>query len=269
MGIYDSIGMQKEYNIINEHLGVKEINPFEDKDAFKNSISLGLDNCIEKDTKMSYLVLKVTSELVYFYLDVISSEGVEFDDVWNIFLDNQYQLLKSNKEIIFQSISLDRKIENFKDEIDKEDIITSCKKRYQDLVESSGEKISLLMKISNVAEVKYTFNDINGRIFDKINALKRESELPFIRESINRFIRNKIGHFDFCYDNVNNCFKGINGNFICSLKDFIEYNIDIAAIEYGFFNSINILTLLIIQEVEFAKEYMEKIEQYLFMKVSD
>lgn len=263
MGIYDKLGLQREYDLINKYYGIEEYNYLNDKERYKKDLMDGLKEFIEKDTYMTYNVLKTTSELVSFFLENMKENPDKLVEIIN---KNEFLLMKTNQEIQLQSITLNRKLENFKDDIDKNDIINICKKRYLDIVESVNKKIDILMDISNINEKKYSEQDKRSTLCEKLNKLKKMNELPFLRNSINRFIRNKIGHFDFYFDNSTKMFIDSKNNKVCTMDEFVKYNKEIAGIEYGFFNSLNVINLLSMNEINFAIEYMQEIEKYLLLK---
>lgn len=50
------------------------------------------------------------------------------------------------------------------------------------------------------------------------------------------------------------------------MEEFKEYNIEVAAIEYGFMIATNVIALLGIKEIEAAEEYFRLIEAYVIKK---
>lgn len=263
MGIYDKLGLQREYDLINKHYGNEEYDYLNDKERYKKDLMDGLKEFIKNDTDMTYNMLKITRELVNFFLDNMEEKPNELIEIIN---DNEFLLMKSNQEIQMQSIALSRKLENFKDDIDKEDIINICKKRYLDIVESVNKKINILMDISNIGKKKYSEQDKKSTLYEKLNKLEKMNELQILRNYINRFIRNKIGHFDFYFDNESKNFIDGKKNIVCTMEEFVKYNKEVAAIEYGFFTALNVINLISIQETACAVEYMREIEEYLILK---
>ena len=266
MGVYDKLGLQREYDLINKYYGTEEYNYLNDKERYKKDLMDRLKEFIKNDSDMTYNMLKITNELVNFFLDNINESPNKLVELIEIINKNEFLLMKTNQEIQLQSITLNRRLENFKDEIDKNDIINICKKRYLDIVESVNKKINILMDISNINKKQYSEKDKNSTLYEKLNRLKKMNELPFLRNSINRFIRNKIGHFDFYFDDITKMFIDSKNNKVCTMDEFVKYNKEIAGIEYGFFNSLNVIILLSISEIDFAIEYMRKIEEYLLLK---
>lgn len=263
MGIYEEIGLQKEFNLINKELEREEYNPLENKEKYKKELMDGLIDCIKRDTKMSYNLLKIANEVVNFFIN----HGEEKpDDLVKIINDNTYLICKTFQEIQMQSIILNRKLDNYKDQFDKIDIINSVQKRYQDLVESVSKKVSILMQIYNLSEYKFSNRDIKDTLNNKIKKLEMTGELPFLTKHINRFVRNKISHFDCYFNYENNEFLDSDKKFVCSMEEFKEYNIEVAAIEYGFMIATNVIALLGIKEIEAAEEYFRLIEAYVIKK---
>lgn len=263
MGIYEEIGLQKEFDLINQEMDQEEFNPLEDKYKYKRKLINELKESIRKDTKMSYNQLKIASEVVIFFIN----HGKQTPDkLVKIINDNTYLLCKTFQEIQMQNIILNRKLDNCKDIFDKMDIINSAQKRYQDLVESVSKKVSILMQIYNLSEYKFINRDIKDTLNNKIKKLEMTGELPFLTKNINRFVRNKISHFDCYFNYENNEFLDSDKKIVCSMEEFKSYNNEAAAIECGFMIATNVIALLGIKEIEVAEEYFNLIVAYLTQK---
>ncbi len=256
MGFYEGIGLQQEYDIINKHLGVEEIDPYKDTKKYKKFLMEQLDESIEKQSNMSKNMLKVSLEIYEFFLNRMQSNPNKLMEIIN---SHEYQLIKTNQEIQFRRIQTDRKAERCNDYLDKVELINSVTKEFQDLTESVSKKLSILIEIANIEKNFFDKKDIKkATLYEKIIGLKKFKELDFSLNLINRKIRNKIGHFEMFFDVNTRIFKDSNGKLICSYEEFKKYMLSIGAFEMGFMQSLNYLALISLKEYDFLKEYIEK-----------
>lgn len=259
MGIFEELGLQDEYDIINNYYDVDEID-YNNHKEFKNLLTQQLNECVSKESAMLKNMTRVSLELFLFYLEEMETNPNKFIEVIN---KSDYRIVKSNQEIVFQSISLNKNLDSCNDIIDKNNIMNSCMKRYQDLVENASKHLRLFMEMINVKSKTFTEKDINGTLYNKMNKLENYEKLKWVLKLINRGLRNKIGHFDAFYDFKRRIFRDDKKNVICSYLEFHQDNLNIAAFEYGFNNSFLYLNLLCMKEYKFIEEYMCKVQDYI------
>lgn len=260
MKIYEGLGLQEEYDVINSYYGIEEID-YSNSEEYKKLLYKEFNECISRDSKMLKDMFRVSLDLLLFYLDVMENNPDKFIEVIN---EYEYALIKSNQEISFQSISLNKNLDlPSKDIVDKNSIMNICMKRYQDMIENSSRHLTLFMKIFNIKSQNFTSKDMNNTLYNKVNRLQGYKEFEDILTLINRGLRNKIGHFDLFYDFKDNVFKDHRGNVIYTYNEFQEDNLNIAAFEFGFQTSISFIALISWNEIEFLQEYIEKIRKYV------
>lgn len=260
MKIYEGLGLQEEYNIINSYYGIEEID-YNNREEYKKLLYKNFNECVSRDSKMQKNMFRVSLELFLFYLDVMENNPDKFMEVLN---EYEYTLIKSNQEISFQSISLNKNLDlPSKDIVDKNNIMNICMKRYQDMVENSSRHLTLFMKMFNVKSQTFTNEDMHNTLYNKIKKMQEYKEFESILKLINRGLRNKIGHFDLFYDFKDNVFKDHRGNVIYTYSEFQEDNLNIAAFEFGFQASIPFIVLISWNEIEFLQEYINKIRKYV------
>lgn len=259
MKIYEDLGLQEEYDVINSYYGIEEID-YSNKEAYKAFLIKEFDESIMRDSKMLRKMFRVSLELFIFYLDKMEDNPNKFVEVIN---NSEYRLVKSNQEISFQSIALNKKLDSCNDIVDKNNIMNTCMKRYQDMVENASKDLSLFMKISNIKKTTYTDKDKKNTLNNKIKKLQEYEDIQWILSLINRGLRNKIGHFDAFYDYKERVFRDYERNIICTHAEFDEYNLNIAAFEYGFQASLPFIVLLSWNEVEFLQDYISKMREYV------
>lgn len=259
MSVYEGLGLQNEYDIINDYYDIDEID-YSNNEEFKNKLTQQLNECVSNESDMLKNMMRVSLELFLFYLDEMGSNPNKFIDVIN---KSDYRIIKGNQEIIFQNISLNRKIDSCADMIDKNNIMNSCMKRYQDLVENASKHLSLFMEMINVKSKTFKKEDINDTLYNKTNKLQSHEKLKWVLKLINRGLRNKIGHFDAFYDFEKCVFRDDKKSIICTYSQFHQDNLNIGAFEYGFNASFQYLHLLYMKEYEFIQEYMYKVQDYI------
>ncbi|MBN1057867.1 hypothetical protein FC764_08205 [Clostridium botulinum] len=259
MKIYEGLGLQEEYDVINSYYEIEDVD-YNDKEAYKKFLMKEFDESITKDSKMLKNMFRVSLELFLFYLDKMEHNPNKLIEVIN---NLEYRLVKGNQEISFQSMALNKKLDSCDDIVDKNNIMNTCMKRYQDMVENASKNLSLFMEISNIKETTYTNKDMKNTLNNKIKKLQEYEDIHWILSLINRGLRNKIGHFDVFYDFKDKVFKDYNKNIICTYSEFHEDNLNIAAFEYGFMATLPLIALLSWNEVEFLEEYISKIRKYV------
>lgn len=259
MSIYKDLGLQDEYGIINKYYDIEEID-YNNHEEFKNLLNEQFNECISKKSIMIENMMRASLELFSFYLEQMESDPDKFIDIIN---KSDYRIVKGNQEIVFQSIALNKNLDSCEDIIDKNNIMNSCMKRYQDLVENASKHLSLFMKMINVNSIIFNNKDINDTLYRKISKLQNYKKLHWVLQLINRGLRNKIGHFDAFYD-FNDCvFRDDKKNEICTLSEFSQYNLNIGAFEYGFNMSFVYLQLLCMKEYEFLEAYIYKVQVFI------
>ncbi|MGL4731776.1 MAG: hypothetical protein ACRCW0_09355 [Clostridium sp.] len=259
MEIYEGLGLQEEYDAINSYYGLEEID-YSDKEAYKKLLIKEFDENIMRGSKMLKNMFRVTLELFLFYLDKMEDNPNKFIEVIN---NSEYRLLKSNQEISFQSIALNKKLDSCNDIVDKNNIMNACMKRYQDMVENASKDLSLFMEISNIKKTTYTNKDMKNTLNNKIKNLQKHEDIHWGLSLINRRLRNKIGHFDVFYDYKDKVFRDYERNIICTQAEFNEYNLNIASFQYGFQATIPLIALLSWNEVKFLQDYINRIREYV------
>ena len=263
MGVFEEIGLQDEYDIINNYYNIDEID-YSSHIQFKELLLQQLRECISNESIMLKNMMRVSLELFLFYLDKMEGNPNKFIEVIN---KSDYTILKCNQEIIFQSISLNKNLESCDDMIDKNNIMNFCMKRYQDLVENASKHLSLFMEMINVKSNTFNQKDINGTLHNKINKLQSYKRLEWILKLINRGLRNKIGHFNAFYNFKKCVFRDDKKKVICTYSQFHQDNLNIAAFEYGFNNSLLYLILLYMKEDNFIQEYICKVQEYIGIEI--
>jgi|GEM_PF-5620416 len=173
MGIFEELGLQDEYEIINNYYDVDEID-YNNHKEFKNLLTQQLNECASKESAMLKNMMRVSLELFLFYLEEMETNRNKFIEVIN---KSDYKIVKSNQEIVFQSISLNKNLDSCNDIIDKNNIMNSCMKRYQDLVENASKHLSLFMEMINIKSKAFTEKDIKGTLYNKINKLENYEKL--------------------------------------------------------------------------------------------
>lgn len=260
MKIYEGLGLQEEYDIINSYYEIEEID-YNDRENYKELLYKYFDKCVSIDSKMQRNMFRVSLELFLFYINIMEYDPNKFIDILN---EYEYTLIKSNQEIAFQSISLTKNLDfPSKDIVDKNNIMNICMKRYQDMVENSSRHLTLFMKIFNIKSQTFTNKDMDNTLYNKIKRMQEYKEFENILTLINRGLRNKIGHFDLFYDFKDSVFKDHRGNIIYTYSEFYEDNLSIAAFEFGFQASIPFIVLISWNEIEFLQEYIDKIRKYV------
>ncbi len=124
MKIYEGLGLQEEYDVINSYYGIEEID-CSDKEAYKKLLIKEFDESIIKDSKMLKNMFRVSLELFLFYLDKMEHNPNKFIEVIN---NSEYRLVKGNQEINFQSMALNKKLDSCDDIVDKNNIMNTCMK---------------------------------------------------------------------------------------------------------------------------------------------
>ncbi|GAE02334.1 hypothetical protein CBO05C_2024 [Clostridium botulinum B str. Osaka05] len=259
MKIYEGLGLQEEYNIINTYYDIKEID-YNNNEEYKKLLMQQLDGCISKESYMLKTTLRVSLELFLFYLEQMDDDSNKFIEVIN---NSDYRIVKGNQEIVFQNISLNKSLNSPNDMVDKNNIMNSCMKRYQDLIENASKHLSLFMEMINVKSKTFNDRDLKNTLYKKMNKLEKYESLQWALTLINRGLRNKIGHFDAFYDFKNCVFRDDKKNIICTYSEFHQDNLNIGAFEYGFNASFEYLVLLSMNEFEFLEEYISKVREYI------
>lgn len=259
MNVYEGLGLQDEYDVINSYYGIEDTD-YSNKEEYKKLLYREFDKYLSKNSNFSRNMFRVALELFLFYLDIMEKNPNEFVEVFN---EYEYRLIKSNQEIAFQSISLNKNLDSYSDIVDKTNIMNICMKRYQDMVENSSRHLTLFMKIFNIKSPTFTKKDMNNTLSNKMKQLQEYEEFEGVLRLINRGLRNKIGHFDLFYDFKDKVFRDHKRNIIYTYSEFHEYNLNIAAFELGFQASIPFIALLSWNEIEFLQEYIYKIRKYV------
>lgn len=259
MGIYEGLGLQEQYDVINSYYGIEEID-YSNKENYKNLLIKEFNESTTRDSKMLRDVYRVSLELFLFYLDKMEYNPNKFIEVIN---KSEYRILKGNQEITFQTMALNKNIDSCNDIVDKNNIINICMKRYQDMVENVSNHLSLFMEISNIKKTTFTNKDMKNTLNNKIKNLQEYEEFQWILSLINRGLRNKIGHFNAFYDYKERVFRDDKRNIIYTYDEFQECNLNIGAFEYGFQSSLSLIVLLSWNEVEFLQDYILKIREYI------